>query len=140
MGGAGGYYGGGAITIISDTLTNNGAIRSNGHNGAYLGFQNAPAGGAGGGILIRTRVLSIIGKLEANGGNGADYTGAGGGGAGSAGGAGVGAGGVGAFVDGRVKGSAGADSGQLDRVIVHRGQVGSPHRTLPQVLCRPPNL
>jgi MYXO-CTERM domain-containing protein len=58
-----------------------GAIISNGSNGANHG-NDAAGGGAGGGILIEAGILNCTGTLQAQGGNGAIVDDAGGGGGG----------------------------------------------------------
>ncbi|MCX7553854.1 hypothetical protein OS175_08185, partial [Marinicella sp. S1101] len=73
--GAGGI-GGGLVYIITDTLSGNGSIRSNGQAGlntAGGGNNDAPGGGgAGGTILVSANSVAASLTLQANGGKGGD--------------------------------------------------------------------
>jgi len=90
-GGGGSTYaggtGGGVIKLfISNLLTNNGIIKSNGGNGTGTNYPYMGGGGAGGSIWIQTGTLACgSGSVTANGGNGyyrdtSYYAGGGGGG------------------------------------------------------------
>ena len=77
MGGAGGYYGGGGVTVEAEvSLTLDGDIISDG----VTSYNGQVAGGAGGGILIRSPVITLNGILSAKGGHGNYCSGGGGGG------------------------------------------------------------
>jgi hypothetical protein len=80
MGASGGQMGGGGIGLVGESITIDGDIRSNGHEGHYISFQYAPGGGSGGGILIDADKLVLNGTLSCNGGNGDAEAGPGGGG------------------------------------------------------------
>jgi hypothetical protein len=78
-GGGSGYgypggSGGGAIQlVISDTLTNNGLISSNGQDA--LGERSQSGGGSGGSVYITTKGFSGSGSIKANGGKGGPWGG-----------------------------------------------------------------
>jgi hypothetical protein len=73
-GGAGsGGRGGGLIFILSDSVTGDGAIRSNGVNGtntSAMGNDAPGGGGAGGTILVQSATLGTMLTISANGGLG----------------------------------------------------------------------
>jgi hypothetical protein len=76
MGGAGGILGGAGMVIEADiSLTINGSITANGTSSN----DGQTAGGAGGGIIVRSPKIFLNGRLSANGGDG-NYCGGGGGG------------------------------------------------------------
>ncbi len=77
MGSRGGYNGGGSITIVAtNSITINGAIKSDG----ITSYNSNVGGGSGGGILIKSPLLNVTGIISAIGGNGYDTSGGGGGG------------------------------------------------------------
>ena len=66
--------GGGALTIVSGTLTDNGVISANGGNGTGLQV----GGGSGGTVSIQTDILTGSGSVAVNGGSGGEAGGGGG--------------------------------------------------------------
>jgi hypothetical protein len=80
MGGRGGVFGGGTISLLSSTVIVSGTVSASGGDGFNGSAYYAPGGGGGGTILIRAAILSLSGKLIAQGGNGTDKAGPGGGG------------------------------------------------------------
>jgi len=70
--------GGGAIQIVTNTLTLNGRISADGENGKILGACGGSGGGSGGSIFIKTNILEGVGLISANGGSGYDNLGGGG--------------------------------------------------------------
>ncbi len=79
-GGIGGAGGGAIRLIVSDTLSLNGVLSTNGNNGNS--FYGAGGGGAGGSIWVTANTLNGNGTIQANGGDGANSYGAAGGGGG----------------------------------------------------------
>lgn len=75
-----GGAGGGAIKIVTATLTNNGTISVNGGNGTYSSAGSG--GGSGGSIWIETTTWTGTGTIAANGGDAGSGANTGGGGAG----------------------------------------------------------
>ena len=71
---SGGGGSGGSIWLDVDTLTGSGVISANGGNG---GWGNRAGGGGGGRIAVYHRVNSFTGELDARGGIGVQYGGAG---------------------------------------------------------------
>ncbi|MBK6770392.1 MAG: VWA domain-containing protein [Ardenticatenales bacterium] len=76
-----GGNGGAAVALIADTVLMSGTITMNGEDG-LVSANDSGGGGAGGGILIRARRLQHSGRIDANGGIGADSDDGGGGGGG----------------------------------------------------------
>ena len=76
-----GGNGGGAIKLtVTDTLTLNGNITSNGGNGLNTIYYGYSGGGSGGSIWVTTNSITGTGALKAEGGNAISPAGSGGGG------------------------------------------------------------
>ncbi len=76
-----GANGGGAVSLLADTIYLTGTISVNGLAGEVVAVD-AAGGGAGGGVLVQARHLVHSGRIEARGGNGAVEDDGGGGGGG----------------------------------------------------------
>jgi hypothetical protein len=78
---ASGANGGGALSLVADTVIISGTITMNGDDGIVSG-NDAAGGGSGGGVLVIAGHLEQTGRIEARGGDGGVVDDGGGGGGG----------------------------------------------------------